>query len=568
MATTTERGLTDRDIVDSTQQLESNIRDSEALLGSLVMDATAQQAALKLSRMPPQGSTSRAPEPPLGARVGARLGGPTGTKPHSTETVYPGFAGHIILALNDSQFRVTPVDELMSQYGRAQGGGSCEGDFGMGLIARWRATRKPCCLARSGSDSSLECHLVKQTKHHGHGDQLVLGTNVRVDYKDWATKAVTDKVLKDYIGTKHSDAAYVHMSKGALAATCETDPSEWKKAAFPGWNEDWFKSLDTGRAEDTDLGCDHWEEQPTLLLQRDTFANFFHDSEDFFNTFIALAVLKWPTDDLQVIITDLYPKGPFWDMWSRVFAGRRAPLTAWDLKTKYGKQSRVCYRKLALGIYGPASPITVASWRTPCSRTPLVRAYSDYVVRGLGLEGRTHYAQPSGPPRVVTITYMARRASSQWPERRFCDSKQSFFKCEDWMHLDKRSLGRMIRNDKQVVAALKELETRRWTNGAQVTFRDVDFNLLSFEEQIAVDITTDVMVGPHGAGLMHNIFMPDRGVLVELHIDNSGSNQHFHNLARWQGRKYLTQNMGNPINTNELKRLVASAVESIDINTY
>jgi len=120
------------------------------------------------------------------------------------------------------------------------------------------------------------------------------------------------------------------------------------------------------------------------VLQRDTFANFFHDSEDFFNVFIALAVLQWPTSDLQVVLADLYPKGPFWDIWSRVFAGKRPPLTAWDLKTKY-KGGKVCYRDLALGIYGPASPITVASWRTPCKHTPLVRAYSDFVIRYLAL---------------------------------------------------------------------------------------------------------------------------------------------------------------------------------------
>jgi hypothetical protein len=66
---------------------------------------------------------------------------------------------------------------------------------------------------------------------------------------------------------------------------------------------------------------------------------------------------------------------------------------------------------------------------------------------------------------------MARRASSQWPERRFCDSRGSFFKCEDWQHLDKRSLGRMIRNDDAVVASLKALEMRKWKNGATVKVR-------------------------------------------------------------------------------------------------
>jgi capsular polysaccharide biosynthesis protein len=60
---------------------------------------------------------------------------------------------------------------------------------------------------------------------------------------------------------------------------------------------------------------------------------------------------------------------------------------------------------------------------------------------------------------------------------------------------------------------------------------------LSFEDQIAVDVTTDVMVGPHGAGLMHNVFMPDRGSLVELFVDGSSANRHFHNLATWAVRK-------------------------------
>ena len=96
----------------------------------------------------------------------------------------------------------------------------------------------------------------------------------------------------------------------------------------------------------------------------------------------------------------------------------------------------------------------------------------------------------------------------------------------------------------------------------------MDFNLLSFEEQIEVDLTTDVMVGPHGAGLMHNIFMPDRAVLIELHIDNSAANQHFHNLAHWQGRKYVTKTMRNPMNTDDLGRMVSEAIESVDIRAY
>ena len=60
-----------------------------------------------------------------------------------------------------------------------------------------------------------------------------------------------------------------------------------------------------------------------------------------------------------------------------------------------------------------------------------------------------------------------------------------------------------------------------FANGAKVKTRAVDFSTLDFRGQIEIDATTDVMIGPHGAGLMHNVFMPDRAALIELWIDGS-----------------------------------------------
>jgi hypothetical protein len=58
--------------------------------------------------------------------------------------------------------------------------------------------------------------------------------------------------------------------------------------------------------------CAEWVTHKVLINQRDTFANFFHDSEDFFNAFIAMAVLQWKPKETQMFMTDLYPQGPFW----------------------------------------------------------------------------------------------------------------------------------------------------------------------------------------------------------------------------------------------------------------
>lgn len=87
--------------------------------------------------------------------------------------------------------------------------------------------------------------------------------------------------------------------------------------------------------------------------------------------------------------------------------------------------------------------MTVASWDTPCHRTALVRAYSDYVIRGLQLQEHTHYASDT-PSDTIVVTYMARRPSKEWPEKKYCDSKNSFFLCELWANFGERQLGRQV----------------------------------------------------------------------------------------------------------------------------
>ena len=263
--------------------------------------------------------------------------------------------------------------------------------------------------------------------------------------------------------------------------------------------------------------CDEWIDKPVLIEQRDTFANFFHDSEDFVNVFLAMGVLELSAAETQIYLTDLYPEGPFWydhsildtavrcptnfmlhrDMWKKPFGLVHSTMTAWDLKKRFGHirngKKTTCYKKLIVGIYGPASPLTVCSWNTNCRSSALVKAYSDFVIRGMGLQGLSHYASPT-PSKEVRILYMARRSSSEWPEKRFCDDNNSFFLCDIWKDWGLRSLQRTMKNEDKLLESLQQLESQTFINGAKVVVRDVDYNLLSFEDQIKSDLQTDVMV--------------------------------------------------------------------------
>ena len=66
---------------------------------------------------------------------------------------------------------------------------------------------------------------------------------------------------------------------------------------------------------------------------------------------------------------------------------------------------------------------------------------------------------------------------------------------------------------------------------------------------------------------MHNIFMPDRGSLVELFVDGSAANRHFHNLAFWAGHAYQGSSMANPLPTARLEAMVETAIQRLDLSS-
>ena len=147
--------------------------------------------------------------------------------------------------------------------------------------------------------------------------------------------------MENYVKTKHGQQPYIKFSKGFATPVygCKPTPALSNPNNFPGWNADWMISgLDTKATTDaSDEVCAVWIDHKVLVDQRDTFANFFHDSEDFFNVFLGMAVLEWSVGDTQVLLTDLYPKGGFWPMWEKVFSGPRTPaLDAWAIKQQLG----------------------------------------------------------------------------------------------------------------------------------------------------------------------------------------------------------------------------------------
>ena len=65
---------------------------------------------------------------------------------------------------------------------------------------------------------------------------------------------------------------------------------------------------------------------------------------------------------------------------------------------------------------------------------------------------------------------------------------------------------------------------------------------------------------------MHSLFMRDRATLIELFVDGSSANRHFHNMAWWYGRPYESVDT-----TNDMSRIVTvtrKVINSMNIDAY
>ena len=191
-------------------------------------------------------------------------------------------AEHKILALTDEELRATPLDVMMGWYGVAQGAGTCDKDFGMPLVDRWRKAATQCCSAASSADAdatSIQCHLAHQTRHAGDGDQLALLRNAAVNFRQLADGKTPAAYFKKYVDSRHNqEHSKIVYQRGTLSGTCQPNAAAgWQGRYFPGWNRHWFDAFQQRGAGE--LQCDVWEDAPTLIIERDTFANFFHNSE-------------------------------------------------------------------------------------------------------------------------------------------------------------------------------------------------------------------------------------------------------------------------------------------------
>ncbi|XP_076180397.1 EGF-domain O-GlcNAc transferase isoform X2 [Ptiloglossa arizonensis] len=241
--------------------------------------------------------------------------------------------------------------------------------------------------------------------------------------------------------------------------------------------------------------CDIVIEKPTYIMKIDAI-NMYHHFCDFFNLYTSLHVnLSHPTafsTDNHIMIWETYSyRSAFQDTFE---AFSRNPL--WDLKTFRGEI--VCFKNLVF----PLLPRMIFGlyYNTPliygCEKSGLFKAFGDHVLH------RLHIPLHERKNQRIRVTLLSR--DTQY---------------------------RKILNEDELVKALKE--------NTEYRVKKVVYNKkISFKKQLEITRNSDILIGIHGAGLSHLMFLPDWAAVFEIYnCEDPGC---YKDLARLRGVKYFT----------------------------
>jgi len=235
---------------------------------------------------------------------------------------------------------------------------------------------------------------------------------------------------------------------------------------------------------------------------------------EIFSMYMTLDVLQTTTDvargkpffsvadinQTQVILFDDHSDGPYFRLWE-LFSGMPT--------VRSGDVQARSLAKVVVPLPGASNPFWQGDWEPhDCEKSELL---STFISRVLHAYSVINERAASDSPLV--ITFIDRKAT-----RRLLDIEQH----------------------------IEDIKTKH----SDVVVNLVDFAAISFEDQLSMVRHTDVLVGVHGAGLTHAMFLWPGSAVVEIlpqGLDFKG----FRNLAKLSGVSYFSVHTTDGLNSGD-----------------
>jgi len=311
--------------------------------------------------------------------------------------------------------------------------------------------------------------------------------------KAFCVSARDGNELLEEVVNQPEDAEFYKFEMGCFQLPCTTRPSYF----FRGKNHlnEWLYSMITQYSLEPHQEF-VVELQFTIAVTRYEYANLYHCLTDWYNAFLVMKFLNHTFCDTNILLVDAHPRVHLDDVWKVVFNSSRK-LSALNRRTYFGR--------LVWGNIGYNSPLTSVS----STRPPFIEEFRNVFLSRFNVT-QTRYLVCN----QLHILFLWRHNYISHPRNPL------------------GKLSRKISNEAELLQYVSLNMQEASVNGIQI-------DKLNVQQQLQYIADTDILVGMHGAGLSHAIFLPHWAAVVELvpHYWSAESNQ-FKMIAAWRNLTY------------------------------
>ena len=330
---------------------------------------------------------------------------------------------------------------------------------------------------------------------------------------------------------------YYKLKPGSFALSCKPDKSYRLNVARNHINDYLHNTETIGkyiRHSSEDLSTNSSSStklirQPnfTIVVTRYEYANLYHTMTDWYNAYLMMNFFNKSSSQTNILIVDCHPSGTLDTTWSVIFnSSRRLKKEAGDLDTK------LLFPQMVWSILGYNSPMYVKSEMTSL---PLVDDFRQFFLT-------RHCVNPD---HVID-----------------CESLNVVFIWRhDYIAHPRNPTGKI----KRKIANEEELLLHTRSKYPMFNITGLQLDELSMGEQLQYIASTDVLVGMHGAGLTHAMFLPKHASLIELAPSYGGKGTHFNKIAKWRGIHY--QKWFNSNSKHEKMSTFSTYIDTSTLNT-
>lgn len=323
---------------------------------------------------------------------------------------------------------------------------------------------------------------------------------------------------KGIVQTHPQSVSDVIPTSGYFSVNCRKRPVY----NFNGENHlnNWMAST---RFDERDGSNDNLKNETlfTIAVKRYEYANFFHSITDFYNAFLMLKLLRQSAEKTNILLIDGHPPGMLFSVWTTLF---KNVIRAKDIKHP------ILFKDLAWSIIGYNSPVVAIGAKSllPQLVFSLFGGWTPFWVYSNPFVSFLHEFKKF---------FLGRYQVKDYKNLNCKNLSVLFIWRRDYVaHVGNPSglITRKIKNEGELLQKVKDLLPSHHVQGVQL-------DNIAMEKQLRYVTQADIMIGMHGAGLTHTLFLPDHAALIELYPRYwPTTNVHFRCMAKWRNLTYFS----------------------------